>query len=115
MTIQKEKIALLLIGASAITVLAALLSRAPVPQDLTYHDFSDVVSLFNIPNILNMLSNLPFLIIGLLGLYKLINTHSLTIVSENKLSYFAFFWNYPSCFWLRLLSFLARQPNIGMG
>ena len=89
---HKEKIGFLLVGVSAITVLAVLLSQSPIPQDLAYHDFSDVVSLLNIPNILNVLSNLPFLIIGLLGLHKLINTNSLTIVGENMLAYFALFF-----------------------
>jgi len=89
---HKEKIGLLLIAASAIAVSVGLLSRAPIPQDLAYHDFSDAVGMFNIPNILNVLSNLPFLVIGLLGLHKLINTHSLNIIHENKFAYIALFF-----------------------
>jgi hypothetical protein len=88
---HKEKTGVLFIFASAITVLFTLLSRAPIPQDLAYHDFSDSVGLFNIPNILNVLSNLPFLVVGLLGLYKLVSLNSLNIIHENKFAYVALF------------------------
>lgn len=89
---QKEKIGLLLVTGSAIAVLLALLTRAPIPQDLAYHDFSDSVGMFNIPNILNVLSNLPFILVGLLGLHRLTRVNSLNIVNENKLAYVALFF-----------------------
>ncbi|MFK7794168.1 MAG: alkaline phytoceramidase [Gammaproteobacteria bacterium] len=89
---QKEKVGLLLIIGSAIAVLLALLTRAPIPQDLAYHDFSDSVGMFNIPNILNVLSNLPFILVGLLGLHRLSRINSLNIVNENKLAYVALFF-----------------------
>ena len=44
---------------------------APIEQDPTYHNFSDNRELFRIPNFWNVLSNLPFLIVGVLGLYRL--------------------------------------------
>ncbi len=88
---KRENIGLLLITVSAVAVLVGLLTRAPIPQDLAYHDFSDNVGWFNVPNILNVLSNLPFLIIGLLGLHKLINLNSLNIIHDNQLAYVALF------------------------
>lgn len=42
--------------------------RGPMPQDLAYHDFADQRTLFGIPHALNVLSNVPFLIVGSLGL-----------------------------------------------
>ncbi len=89
---KREHIGLLLIAVSATAVLFGLLSRAPIAQDLAYHDFSDSVSWLNVPNVLNVLSNLPFLAVGLLGLHKLINLNSLNIINDNKLAYVALFF-----------------------
>jgi hypothetical protein len=53
-----------------IAVLAAIVAvyaRPAVPQDLAYHHFADQRSLSGIPNSLNVLSNIPFAIAGLLG------------------------------------------------
>lgn len=49
------------------TVLAAALSP-PIPQDPAYHLFADRRSWLGIPNTLDVLSNVPFAIVGLLGL-----------------------------------------------
>ena len=46
-------------------VTAALLPR--IPQDPAYHNFADTRSWFGIPNFLNVVSNLPFLLVGFLG------------------------------------------------
>lgn len=49
----------LLIGVTAVV--------PPVPQDPAYHDFADQRPAFGIPNVLNVASNLPFLVVGALG------------------------------------------------
>ena len=41
--------------------------QPPIPQDLAYHQFADQRTLFGIPHCLNVLSNLPFLLVGLWG------------------------------------------------
>jgi len=40
----------------------------PISQDLAYHQFADNKAYLGIPNMLNVFSNLPFLIIGIYGL-----------------------------------------------
>jgi hypothetical protein len=40
----------------------------PVPQDPAYHAFADRRPAGRVPNALNVLSNLPFVVVGLLGL-----------------------------------------------
>jgi hypothetical protein len=40
----------------------------PIPQDPAYHDFADRRGLLGVPNGLNVLSNLPFLVVGGWGL-----------------------------------------------
>jgi len=60
----------ILIGLISISI-TALFFVDPVPQDLTYHQFADRNSLGGIPNFWNVISNLPFILAGLLGLVGL--------------------------------------------
>ncbi|KAE9610326.1 hypothetical protein Lalb_Chr07g0185441 [Lupinus albus] len=39
-----------------------------IPQPQKYHDFADKRQFFGIPNTLNVVSNFPFLVIGVIGL-----------------------------------------------
>ena len=49
-------------------LVAGFLLSAPIPQDPAYHRFADGRTLFGISNFWNVVSNLPFLIVGLWGL-----------------------------------------------
>jgi Ceramidase len=46
----------------------ALALCPPIAQDLQYHQFADRRTFCNIPNFWNVVSNLPFLIVGAIGL-----------------------------------------------
>jgi hypothetical protein len=46
----------------------------PIPQDPTYHTFADARTLLGVPNLLNVASNLPFLVVGAQGLRLLLRT-----------------------------------------
>ena len=48
--------------------LVAVFARAPLPQPSAYHLFADRRSLLGVSNFLNVVSNLPFAVVGLLGL-----------------------------------------------
>jgi len=48
--------------------LALLLTRPPIPQDLHYHDFADQRTFLGVPNFLDVVSNVPFLFVGIAGL-----------------------------------------------
>lgn len=48
--------------------LVFLLTLEPISQDLSYHAFAETRVFFGIPNSLDVVSNLPFLITGVLGL-----------------------------------------------
>lgn len=51
-------------------LLCAIASQLPrIPQDPAYHDLADRRTFFGIPNAFDVLSNLPFLIIGAAGLW----------------------------------------------
>lgn len=51
-----------------IIAIIAVFSMDPIAQDPAYHNFADQRSLINIPNFYNVLSNLPFIIIGVMGM-----------------------------------------------
>jgi hypothetical protein len=59
--------ALLLTGL-ALAALAVMLWLPPIPQDPAYHAFADRRALLGLPNALNVLSNLPFAVVGAVGL-----------------------------------------------
>jgi hypothetical protein len=60
---------LIFLGLTAAS-LAALPLLPPIPQDQSYHQFADVRALFGIPNVWNVISNLPFIAIGAVGLAR---------------------------------------------
>lgn len=51
-----------------VIALAAACLAPPIPQNPEYHAFADQRTLLGIPNALDVLSNLPFIMIGCLGL-----------------------------------------------
>ncbi len=52
----------------ALVAVVALLAQGPIPQDPAYHAFADTRVVLGIANGLNVLSNVPFAIVGLFGL-----------------------------------------------
>ena len=50
--------------------LLALLPLPPLLQDPSYHQFADQRELFGIPNFWNVISNLPFIVVGAVGLFR---------------------------------------------
>ena len=65
MTADWRKLILLLVAAVGII---AMLFVEPIPQDPAYHDFADTRSFLGVPNYLDVLSNLGFVIVGFAGL-----------------------------------------------
>jgi hypothetical protein len=53
---------------AALAAIVVVFTRPAVPQGLAYHHFADQRSFAGIPNCLNVLSNVPFAIAGLLGI-----------------------------------------------
>jgi hypothetical protein len=59
---------LLIVAAPGVAGAAYLYAGPPLAQRLSYHNFADQRTLLGIPHCLNVVSNLPFLVIGVLGL-----------------------------------------------
>lgn len=60
-----------LLLASAVLALTAVLFLPEQHQDPAYHQFADRRTLLGVPNALNVFSNLPFAFVGAFGLYQL--------------------------------------------
>jgi hypothetical protein len=57
----------ILVGAT-LAVAAGLFLLPRIPQDPAYHRFADTRAWLGVPNFLNVVSNLPFLLVGVAGL-----------------------------------------------
>lgn len=58
----------LLLWITALTIIAIFILMKPIPQDLTYHHFANDNTIFGIANCWNVLSNIGFVMLGLLGI-----------------------------------------------
>jgi hypothetical protein len=67
----------------------ALIVHGPIAQDPRYHDFADRRRLLGISNFWNVVSNVPFLLIGLAGLRVLYREE--TTLAAPAPAYYAFF------------------------
>ncbi len=82
MTLQTKR-ALLITAVLLIISIAILVSITPIQQDLAYHNFADNQRVAGIPNAWNVLSNLPFLIVGGYGF---------VYCTRNRQSYAPYSW-----------------------
>ncbi len=82
---KKKRVGYIILIGIAIVAIAGLFFLSPIEQNKEYHNFCDSDTIFNIPNFWNVVSNIPFLIIGLIGLYKS------SFLLKNKIQYLIFF------------------------
>jgi hypothetical protein len=88
---KKEKVGLGLISLMALAAVIALGIHGPIPQSQSYHAFADSRTIWGIPHFFDVISNLAFVLVGLLGLYESLGSKTITIVNENRTSYNVFF------------------------
>ncbi|KAK4789732.1 hypothetical protein SAY86_017036 [Trapa natans] len=55
-------------GVAVVSFVVLMIVTPAIPQSEAYHDFADQREFFGIPNFLNVVSNFPFLVVGLIGL-----------------------------------------------
>jgi hypothetical protein len=80
----------LLAGFTVVLAIAAFVAPA-LPQPLSYHVFADCRAFWSIPNFFNVVSNLPFLAGGALGLAQVYRGGGRFIDSREQLPYLVFF------------------------
>jgi hypothetical protein len=59
----------MVLAALALFAVVLLFSRPPISQDPNFHHFADTRTWMGLPNAADVLSNIPFLVIGVLGLF----------------------------------------------
>lgn len=79
------------IAALIVFVGAFFLLVPPIPQDPAYHGFADSRTILGVPNFWNVVSNLPFLLVGLLGLAYVVRNGSAVCAAGLELAYVVFF------------------------
>ena len=74
--------------------LGALLLVPPIPQDPAYHLFADERGFLGIPNFANVVSNFPFLLVGVVGLIVVCGKQERAIFQwpEDRRPYAVFFF-----------------------
>ncbi len=88
---RSKKIGLWLVVLITLGVVVALLIHGPVPQSLSYHAFADKSVIGGVPHFFDVTSNILFVVVGLLGLYKTTRKDRIYIIAENRMSYILFF------------------------
>ncbi len=67
-TLSESRWRYFLLALVAIGSVALMLSSPPIGQDPHYHEFADRRAFFGIPNFWDVVSNIPFLLVGIAGL-----------------------------------------------
>lgn len=80
----------IILAVVAIVIIAAM-SINPIPQDPAYHNFADQRVILNIPNFYNVVSNIPFLIVGVMGMQLVASGRANGGLVELHVVYLTFF------------------------
>jgi hypothetical protein len=90
---KPTRAALIVLFVSLISGAVFLFAHRPIPQPLSYHHFADQRTWCGIPNCMDVMSNLPFLVIGLLGLLFTLRPSSKRkfLTGSHRWSYVVFF------------------------
>ena len=91
--LQKQSFSLkvsILFGLTFLAVLGIVTVPA-IAQEQSYHHFADQRTVLGIPNFWNVVSNIPFLIVGAMGINGVIRKNRLTLLPEILPVYLAFF------------------------
>ena len=88
---KENRTGYILIIATLVISVCLVFNLSPIAQDTAYHAFSDQNTHLGIPNFYNVLSNLPFLIAGLYGLYSLLISKKIYGANEFRLAYIILF------------------------
>ena len=68
---MKRSNKIFLLGFLTVIAVFAVFLHTPIAQDPSYHDLADKRILIGVPNFLNVFTNLPFVLIGLVGIAEL--------------------------------------------
>lgn len=69
--IRTERTGYTLLILSAVLAAGVIIDQGPISQDVSYHLFVDTREIWAIPNFWNVVTNVPFALVGLLGINQL--------------------------------------------
>jgi hypothetical protein len=105
-----------LIVAGSLLSVTVLCFLPPIPLGPGYHDFTDKRILLQIPNFLDVLSNVPFMAVGLWGVLWLLRRSSKPpfVLQQERIPYFVFFAGVAltgvGSFWYHMAPGNSRLP-----
>lgn len=74
-----------------VVAFVAMISVDPIAQDPAYHNFADQRRIFSIANFYNVMSNLPFFVVGIMGIRLIALRKATGGLTELQPMYLAFF------------------------
>jgi len=86
-----HKIKLLILGLIFLVAFSAIFFVKPIPQDEVYHRFADQREILGIPNFWNVISNIPFFLVGLIGTIAVIKKKWVGLDTPAHGAYLLFF------------------------
>ncbi len=89
--INRQKIGSISITIVSLISIVGVYLLGPVEQDPGYHVFIDRRIILGVPNFWNVISNLAFLLVGLMGLHGLLFSPRYKIIGEMREAYILFF------------------------
>jgi hypothetical protein len=89
--VLQRKTALAIIGTVCVAAIVGILFIPPIAQPLDYHEFADARTLFGVPNFWNVMSNVPFLLVGILGLVEVVRNKYAGGLPSQRFAYGVFF------------------------
>lgn len=88
---SRRRIGLWLLAALVAASILALALLPPIAQPAGYHRFADRRQILGIPNFWNVVSNLPFLLVGLAGVRELLLRKPQGVLGELRPAWLVFF------------------------
>lgn len=87
----KQKFGLVVISLVSVLGIVGVFLLDPIAQDPEYHLFEDRRATLGIPNFWNVISNLPFLLVGMMGMLVIRRSNKFLHIAEIKTAYRLFF------------------------
>ncbi|MBC8371571.1 MAG: alkaline phytoceramidase [Planctomycetes bacterium] len=88
---HNRRLGVALIALISVSAIIAIFLVEPLLQEFSFHDFSDKREFFGVRNFFDIASNLPFLIVGILGVWQVLSSERIQLVSELRPAYLILF------------------------
>ena len=109
MKINTKLLIILVIFLASILI---IFSFDPISQPLEYHNFSDKRSWFGISNFADTMSNIPYIIVGILGVFITLKNQNVTKKFQNRIEIIPFIIVFVGIFLVGLGSgYYHLEPN----